>query len=59
VAAHIAHFHTKWGFSIKKLMCNPFVEGHQSLQGVEKYWHRVKFLPWEEFEWQRHQKGNE
>jgi hypothetical protein len=40
-------------------MCNPFVEGHQSLQGVEKYWHRVKFLPWEEFEWQRHQKGNE
>ena len=30
----------------------------ESLQGVERYWRRVKFLPWGEFEWQRHPKGN-
>ena len=29
VAAHLAHFHTKWGFSIKKLKWNLFIEGHQ------------------------------
>ena len=29
VAAHLAHFHTKWGFSIKKVKWNLFVEGHQ------------------------------
>ena len=29
MAAHLAHFHTKWGFSIKKLKWNLFVEGHR------------------------------
>ena len=29
VAAHLAHFHTKWGFSIKKVKWNLFVEGHR------------------------------
>ena len=29
VAAHLAHFHTKWGFFIKKLKWNLFVEGYQ------------------------------
>jgi hypothetical protein len=29
VAAHLAHFHTKWGFSIKKLKWNLFVEGYR------------------------------
>jgi hypothetical protein len=29
VAAHLAHFHTKWGFSIKKLKWILFVEGHR------------------------------
>ncbi len=28
VAAHLAHFHTKWGFSIKKLKWKLFFEGH-------------------------------
>jgi hypothetical protein len=29
VAAHLAHFHKKWGFSIKKVNWNLFVEGHR------------------------------
>jgi len=29
VAAHLAHFHTKWGFSIKKVKWNLFAEGHR------------------------------
>jgi hypothetical protein len=29
VAAHLAHFHTKWGFSIKKVNWNLFLEGHR------------------------------
>ncbi len=29
VAAHLAHFHTQWGFSIKKVKWNLFVEGHR------------------------------
>ena len=29
VAAHLAHFHEKWGFSIKKVNWNLFVEGHR------------------------------
>ncbi len=29
VAAHLVHFHKKWGFSIKKVNWNLFVEGHQ------------------------------
>jgi hypothetical protein len=29
VAAQLAHFHTKWGFSIKKLKWKLFIEGHQ------------------------------
>jgi hypothetical protein len=28
VAAHLAHFHTKWGFSIKKWKWKLFFEGH-------------------------------
>jgi hypothetical protein len=28
VAAHFAHFHTIWGFSIKKVNWNLFLEGH-------------------------------
>jgi hypothetical protein len=28
VAAQLAHFHTKWGFSIKKLKWKLFIEGH-------------------------------
>jgi hypothetical protein len=29
VAAQLAHFHTKWGFSIKKLKWKLFIEGHR------------------------------
>ena len=29
VAAHLAHFHTKWGFSLKKVNWNLFLEGHR------------------------------
>jgi hypothetical protein len=29
VAANLAHFHTKWGFSIKKRKWGLFIEGHQ------------------------------
>ncbi len=29
VTAHLDHFHTKWGFSIKKVKRNLFVEGHR------------------------------
>jgi hypothetical protein len=29
VAAHLAPFHTKWGFSIKKVNWNLFLEGHR------------------------------
>ncbi len=29
VAANLAHFHTKWGFSIKKTKWDLFIEGHQ------------------------------
>ena len=29
VAANLAHFHTKWGFSIKKRKWDLFIEGHQ------------------------------
>jgi hypothetical protein len=28
VAANLAHFHTKWGFSVKKRKWDLFIEGH-------------------------------
>ena len=29
VAAHLAHFHTKWGFFIKKVNWNLFLKDHR------------------------------
>jgi hypothetical protein len=29
VAANLAHFHTKWGFSTKKRKWDLYIEGHQ------------------------------
>ena len=29
MAANLAHFHTKWGFSVKKRKWDLFIEGHR------------------------------